>query len=177
VRRLPRPAPKTRWLDALTPADRAEAEAIFAEAGALAPELTPPPADTPPCQLGMETMRALLQHPRGPALLLRLSDVYSRSFGPPAAAPGVAEAEPGPAKKPPEDDAIPGIPEVAEAEAEPGAGSAARSPGHAAEPPLPLAPEPEPAPVVRLLSLETWNRINRDWTSDRPTGKGDPYAP
>ena len=69
-------------------------------------------------------------------------------------------------KKPPEDDAIPGVSQVAEAE-----------PGPAAEPPLPLAPEPEPAPVVRLLSLETWNRFNRDWTSDRPTGKGDPYAP
>jgi hypothetical protein len=168
VRRLPRPAPKTSWLDALTPADRAEAAAIYAEIKALGPELTPLPADTPPCRKGVETMRSLLQHPRGQELLLRLSDVYSRSFGPPAATPGVAEAEPGPPKTLPEDDAIPGVCQVAEAEAEPGT---------AAEPPLRLAPEPEPAPVVRLLSLEAWNRINRDWASDRPSGKGDPYAP
>jgi hypothetical protein len=161
-------------MDALTPADRAEAEAIYAEINALAPELTPPPADTPPCRKGVETMRALLQHPRGQKLLCRLSDVYSRSFGPPAAAPGVAEAEPGPPKKPPEDDAIPGVSQIAEAE--PGAGSGGR-PGPAAEPPLRLAPEPEPAPEVRLLSLEAWNRINRDWASDRPSCKGDPYAP
>jgi hypothetical protein len=99
---------------------------------------------------------------------LRLGDVYSRSFGPPAAAPGVAQAEPAPPKKPPEDDATPGVSLVAEAEAEPGT---------AAEPPLPLAPEPEPAPEVRLLSLEAWNRFNHDWASDRPSGKGDPYAP
>jgi hypothetical protein len=174
VRRLPRPAPKTSWLDALTPADRAEAEAIFAEVRALAPELPPPPADTPPCRKGVETMRALLQHPRGQALLLRLSDVYSRSFGPPAATPGLAEAEPAPPKKPLEDDAISGVSQVAEAE--PGTGSGG-GPGPAAEPPLPLAPEPEAAPEVRLLSLEAWNRLNRDWTSDRPSAKGDPYAP
>jgi hypothetical protein len=111
-------------------------------------------------------MRALLQHPRGQELLCRFSDIYSRSFGNLAATPGVAEAEPGPPKKPPEDDAILGVCQVAEAE-----------PGPAAEPPLPLAPEPEPAPEVRLLSLEAWNRFNRDWTSDRPSGKGDPYAP
>jgi hypothetical protein len=175
VRRLPRPAPKTNWLDALTPADRAEAEAIFEEIKALGPELTPPPADTPPCRLGVETKRSLLQHPRGSKLLLRLGDVYSRSFGPPAAAPGIAEAEPAPPKKPPEDDGIPGVCQVAEAE--PGAGSAAGRQGPAAEPPPPLAPEPEPAPEVRLLSLEAWNRFNHDWASDRPSCKGDPYSP
>jgi hypothetical protein len=41
VRRLPRPAPKTIWLDALTPADRAEAEAIYDAINALEPELFP----------------------------------------------------------------------------------------------------------------------------------------
>jgi hypothetical protein len=79
-------------LDALTPADRAEYEAILAELRALEPELPEPKPDPHPGRAAVEKIKAILRHPRGFELWVRLVAVTSRSVAR-SEQPGAAEAE------------------------------------------------------------------------------------